>query len=188
MKTTIFSRLKWWQLALVSIAASALGGLSSMRSGKKERALYNKKLKQSPWAPPSWVFAPAWTINNLFVLLALQRLVNSDIPEKKKLLVLQAAIWTVFFSFGYVYFNKKSSILGAIWTKADAVLALISFLIAYKSDRKLASYYLPLLGWTSFASSLADYQALKNADPVFNTKPLLEYIPKKMVPPVLAAL
>ena len=177
MKTSLFTKLKWWQIALASVVVSAIGGLASMQTGRKDRKLYNKKLKQAPWAPPSWAFAPAWNINNFFLLLALQRLINSDIPQKNKLLALQAMIWGVYFSFGYVYFNKKSSILGAIWTKSNAVFALISFILANKSDKKLASYYLPLLGWTSFASSLADYQALKNADPVFKTKPLLEYVP-----------
>lgn len=56
---------------------------------------------------------------------------------------------------------------------ADAGLAAASFYAAYKTDKKLAHYYLPLLAWTTFASTIADYQALKNADPVFGTKALL---------------
>ena len=173
MKALDFSKLKWWQIALASVMVSAIGGLASMQSGKKDRKLYNRKLKQAPWAPPSWAFAPAWNINNFFVLLALQRIINSDIPHKNKLLALQAMIWGVYFSFGYVYFNKQSPVLGAIWTKSNALFALISFKLAYQSDKKLAAYYLPLLGWTSFASSLADYQALKNPDPVFKTRAML---------------
>lgn len=168
-----YSKLKWWQIGLLSLTVSAIGGLSGMQSKKKERKLYNKQLKQAPWAPPAWLFAPAWTVNNYFLLLALQHLLEKDIPEKKKLLLLQSMIWVIFFSFGYVYFNKKSSLLAALWTTADAKLAAVSFYIAYKTDKKLACNYLPLLAWTTFASTLADYQALKNADPVFKTKALL---------------
>lgn len=168
-----YSKLKWWQIGLLSLALSTIGGLASMKSKKKERKLYNKQLKQAPWAPPAWLFAPAWTVNNYFLLTGLQHLLESDIPEKKKLLLLQSMIWVIFFSFGYVYFNKKSPILALIWTTADAKLAAISFYIAYKSDKKLALHYLPLLIWTTFASTLSDYQALKNADPVFKTKALL---------------
>ena len=54
-------RLKWWQKVLLTIAITALGGLSGRRSKKSERKLYNKELKQAPWAPPAWVFGPAWT-------------------------------------------------------------------------------------------------------------------------------
>jgi len=43
-----------------------------------------------------------------------------------------------------------------------------------KDDKKLALDYLPLVLWTGFASTLADYQALKNPDPVFKTPALLK--------------
>lgn len=166
-------QLKWWQVALLSIALSTLGGLSAITSKKDRTKIYTEKLKQAPWAPPSWLFAPAWTFNNFLLLLALQRLLQSDIPGKKKLLLLQALIWLVFFSFNYVYFNKKSSVLAAIWTLSDAAFAAGSCLIARKEDKKLSNYYLPLLVWTLFAGSVAVYQALKNPDPVFKTKALL---------------
>ena len=169
---TKYTNLKWWQIALISIAASALAGLASLTPHKKERQLYNKKLTQAPWAPPAWLFAPAWTVNNFFLLLALQRLLASDIPQKKKLLVKQAIIWVIFFSFGYVYFNKKSPLLAAAWTISDAALAASSFVTLYKVDKPTAWQYSPLLGWTAFASTLAGYQALTNDDDVLNVKAL----------------
>ncbi|WP_423147805.1 tryptophan-rich sensory protein [Rubrolithibacter danxiaensis] len=171
-----YAKLTWWQIALISIAASAIGGLVSRRSSKKERKVYNEELEQAPWAPPGWVFAPAWTINNFFVLLGLQRLLLSNISDRKKLMVLQAMIWVIFFSFGYIYiyFNKKSSTLAAIWTISDMALAMSSFIIAYRPDKKLAFCYLPLFMWTTFAGTVAVYQALKNPDPVFKTEALLD--------------
>lgn len=172
MFTDKLSKLKWWHVALISVVASGIGGLSARKNRNKQEKIY-KKQKQAPWAPPAAVFAPAWTANNFFILMALKRLLASDNPDKKKLLALQAMIWTVYFSFNYVNFYKKSPILGAVWTMADAGLAAASFTLALKSDKKLAFMYLPLLGWTSFATSLADYQALKNDDPVFETKALL---------------
>lgn len=158
---------------MLAIAASALGGLASFTSHKKDKQLYNKKLRQAPWAPPSWLFAPAWTVNNFFLLTALQRIINSDMPQKKKLLAMQAVIWFIFFTFGYVYFNKKSSVLAALWTTGDAALAAASFITLYKIDKKAAYQYAPLLAWTGFASTLAGYQALNNNDPVLHTKALL---------------
>ena len=172
MLIRIFSRLTWWQIVLVSVVVSAIGGLASGQSSKKDRSLYATKLDQAPWAPPGWLFGPAWTFNNIFLMFALQRLINADLPARKKLLVLQALIWVVFFSFGYVYFNRRSPILAAVWTFSDAGFAAASFIIANKKDRKLSYYYLPLLAWTIFASSVAAYQAVNNPDPVFETPAL----------------
>ena len=159
--------MPWWQIVLVSVGVSLLGRLSGGKTKKAEQKLYNLKLDQAPWAPPAWIFGVAWPVNNIFILLALQKLLSrEDIPEKKKLLILQAAIWTIFFSFGYVYFRKKSPVLAAVWTMADAALSISSFVLANKAGKKLSYYYVPLVVWTSYASTVAVYQALMNADPV----------------------
>ncbi len=166
-------KLKWWHIALISLTLSALAGLSSGLPSKKERKLYDTDLKQAPWAPPGWLFGPAWTINNFFILLALQKLLRSNMPEKKKLLILQGFIWFIFFTFGYVYFNKKSPVLAAVWTVSDAALATASMITAYNAKNKLSYYYLPLTVWTIFASTVAVYQALENGDPVLGTEAVL---------------
>jgi tryptophan-rich sensory protein len=167
-------RLKWWQTALLTIVVTALGGLSGRRSKKSKRKLYNKELKQAPWAPPAWLFGPAWSFNNFFLILALQRLLQETGTHRKKLLTLQVFIWVVFFSFNYIYFKRKSTVLAALWSVADAAMAAASFAIALRRNKLLAWHYLPLLGWSGFASSLAGYQALKNQDVLLHTPPLLK--------------
>ena len=145
-------KLKWWQLALVSVALSILGGLSGGNiSSKKERRYYNK-LKQAPWAPPGWVFGPVWTINNFVLLLGLKRLLaDKSIKGKGKILLVQALIWAIFFTFNYVYVRKKSPVLAAIWTNADMALALAGLVLTFRKDKLAALSYLPLLGWTGLA-------------------------------------
>ena len=170
---TTMGKLKWWQVALIAVAVSTLGGLSALMSSKKQKKVYDSKLEQAPWAPPSWLFAPAWTVNNFFLIRALDTILKKDMPQKRKLLMLQAGIWVIFFSFNFIYFRKKSPLLAAIWTMSDNVLAIASLLISARADKKLSLNYLPLVVWTTFASTLADYQAVKNADPVFKTKALL---------------
>ena len=167
-------KLNWWQVGLITVAVSFLGGLSAIMSRKKQRKLYTTELKQAPWAPPSWLFSPAWTFNNFFLINALRNILkNNKLNNRKQLLYLQVAIWVIYFTFGLVYFKKKSPVLAAIWTKADAGLALISMILAAKNDKKLSLNYLPLSIWTLFASSIADYQALKNPDKALGTGPAL---------------
>ncbi len=169
-----FIKLTWWEIGMLAVAVSFVGGLSSLLSHKKETKLYTKTLQQAPWAPPAWLFAPAWTINNFFVLLALQRMLKENMGKTKALLILQGGIWAIFFSFNYVYFNKKSVMLAAMWTLTDAALATTSLALSAKKDKQTALYYLPLTVWTNFASSVAVYQALRNDDPLLGTKALLD--------------
>ncbi|MCW3122043.1 MAG: TspO/MBR family protein [Flavipsychrobacter sp.] len=169
----IANKLKWWQIALISVAVSLLGKLAG-GNDTDEQKLYTKQLKQGPWAPPAWLFGPAWTINNFFLLIGLRRLyTNEQMPERRKLLILQAMLWVIFFSFSYVYFRKKSTVLAAIWTMSDAIFATASFMVANKVDKKVSMTYLPLTAWTLFASTLAGYQALKNPDKALGTPALL---------------
>jgi translocator protein len=166
-------KLKLWQAALLLVGVTIVGALSAGRS-KKNRKFYETKEKQAPWAPPGWVFGPAWTFNNLSLIWGLRRIINNpSLDRRDKLLALQGGIWIIFLSFGYAYFRKRSPILAEVWTQTDAILAMISFVTALKSDKKLAMSYVPLLAWTSFASTLSGYQALKNPDPVFHTQALL---------------
>lgn len=171
MKT---GNLKWWQTALISLAASGISALLTKKSGKEERRFYDQQLRQAPWAPPGWVFGPVWTVNNYFLVKALNEILAlPESPEKSKLLRDQAGIWLIFFSFGYIYFTKKSTILSAVWTIADAALAADSYASARKVDKNLAANYLPLLSWTSFASTVAAYQAALNKDEFLKTPALM---------------
>ena len=165
--------IKWWQVALAAIVVSVLGTFSTGVGKKNQRRLYEHKLIQAPWAPPAKLFGPAWAANNYFLLKALKQLLESNnIHGKRKLLFKQAAIWVIFFSFGYIYFKKKSTLLTAVWTLADALLAASSFANAMRTNKKLAFNYLPLLAWTGYAGSVAVYQALKNPDSFLNTPAL----------------
>ena len=162
--------IKLWQVVVATIVVSVLGALSTGTSKKQQRKRYLRKYKQAPWAPPAAAFGPAWTVNNFFLLLALRQLLEDNtLNHRERLLVRQAMIWTIFFSFGYVYFRKGSPVLAAVWTLADFALAVSSYYLATKSGKGLSTKYLPLLGWTGYAGTVAVYQALRNPDPVLET-------------------
>jgi tryptophan-rich sensory protein len=166
-------RFPIWQAVLFYAAVSVVGFLTS-RANQKPVNLYEEELKQAPWAPPGWVFGPAWSFINIWLTRALFTLIHE--PDKgahdKAMLALQGAIWAIFCTFGIVYFRKKSPVLAAAWTVADAGLATASILLARKRGVKFAAQYLPLLVWTYFASTIAVYQALENRDPALETEAL----------------
>ncbi len=168
------AKLKWWHLALITAAVSFLGAVSGGSLSDKGQRKFYKELNQAPWAPPGWMFGPAWMFINFFLLLGLKRIIVSRrIRDKRKYLSVQGAIWFIFFTFNYIYFRRKSPVLAALWTKADFILAVTGLLVTLKVDRKAACTYVPLLLWTGFAGTVAAYQALYNPDPCLNTPALL---------------
>jgi len=76
--------IRWWQVVLATIVVSTLGALSTGLGKKNQQKLYERKLKQAPWAPPAKLFGPAWSVNNYFLLKALKHLLESDSIEGKR--------------------------------------------------------------------------------------------------------
>src|SRR5579872_5373558 len=85
-KITPTPRWRWYHgvafYAIVQVLTFGLSGLTSVVSGNRGKNLredifgdvdYFRELKQSVFSPPSWVFAPAWTINNISVIIGAWR-------------------------------------------------------------------------------------------------------------------
>lgn len=162
-------KYKWWHGVLALAAVTIVGVLQSGRK-TDTRKMYKRKNEQAPWAPPAWLFGPAWTVNNIMLLWALIKILNDkSLTNRSALLGLQGGIWAIYFSFGYVYFRKGSTILAEVWTQTDALLATASLATAMRSNKKIALAHLPLFAWTWYASSVSAYQVVKNPDPYFDT-------------------
>jgi tryptophan-rich sensory protein len=162
-------RYRWWHALLFGLAANAGSMIGAER--RAEDREYYERMRQAPFAPPSWAFAPAWALNNASVLWGNLRLLNlpEDAPNRRALLWLQGASWFLFSTFGYVYFRKRSPILAFVWTAAFAVLTVASAVLSWRIDRKVALSFATLLGWLALATPTAAYQMLYNPDELFGT-------------------
>jgi benzodiazapine receptor len=81
-------RYRWWHAAALGVAANLVSGVGGRRA---EDRRYYEGMRQAPFAPPGWVFGPAWAINNASVLWGNLRLLNQpkDTPNRRELLALQ---------------------------------------------------------------------------------------------------
>lgn len=159
-------RYRWWHAAAFGLAANLL----PLPSYDRDEAIY-RSFKQASFAPPPWVFGPAWAINNISVLWGNLRLLNlpPETPYRRPLLWLQGASWALFATFGTAYFGLSSPILAFTWTSSMYVLTIISAVLASKIDPKILLSLATLLLWLSLASVLSLYQMLVNPDPFFGT-------------------
>ena len=147
MQKQLFGLLGW---LAVSFAAAALGGSASANAGD-----FYQQLTRPAWAPPSWLFAPVWTV--LYLLMGV-------------------AAWLVWRERGFRQARMALSlfllqlVLNAFWTWLFFVwhlggLAFVEILVlwalilctagAFWRVRPIAGTLLiPYLVWVTFASAL----------------------------------
>lgn len=163
-------RYRWWHALLFGVAVNAAGGLAGRRA---EDRRYYEEMEQARFAPPGWVFGPAWALNNASTLWGNLRLLNQPegAPHRGALLRLQGASWVLFATFGFVYFRGRSPILAFVWTAGMWLLTIVSVLLTLKNDRKIALSLGTLLAWLTLATPVSAYQAAKNPDELLGYRP-----------------
>lgn len=135
---------------LTVIVAAGIGGAAASSAA----ADYGR-LQQPSWAPPSWVFGPAWTL--LYTLMAVAAWLvwrSGPAAQSRRALVAYAiqlvlnAAWTPLF-FGLGWRGVALIEISVLWV----VLAITMALFFRRSV--LAGWLLvPYLAWTTFAWSL----------------------------------
>lgn len=133
--------------AAAVIVVAVIGGAAASSSAETYR-----RLDLPPFAPPSWVFGPVWTV--LYVLIAVSgwlvwRRVGVDaamVPYVVQLVL--NALWTpLFFAAGWY---------GVALVEIVALLAAVVWTIAAFRPRApvAAALLLPYLAWAGFATAL----------------------------------
>lgn len=135
---------------LLCFAAAAIGAMASSETG----AFYEQLVRPS-WAPPAWLFAPAWTV--LYVLMGIAAWLIWRVHGFKEgrtalvLFIIQLganALWT------WVFFVWQQGALAF----AEILLLWCLIVATAASFRRLnavaALLLLPYLAWVTFASAL----------------------------------
>tara|TARA_B100000780_G_C20936131_1_gene373241 strand:- start:14 stop:478 length:465 start_codon:yes stop_codon:yes gene_type:complete len=137
--------LSFFLILLITFVASAIGGFTT--SSFKE-PWYSEIILPS-FNPPSWVFAPVWTVLYIMMSIAIWKVwVNSFDSKVLKLYFIHLffnAIWSVIF-FGFHQ-------IGLALINLIIILGLIIMLMKVYLKINKVSYYLmlPYLLWSSYA-------------------------------------
>lgn len=137
-------------LLLVTFVAAAVGAIASANAGE-----FYSQLDRPPWAPPSWLFAPVWTVLYLMMAVAawlVWRARGFDEARGPLLLyivqLVANALWT------WIFFAWQRG--GLAFAEILILLVLVlATIVAFWKVRTLAGALLvPYLFWVAYASVL----------------------------------
>jgi translocator protein len=148
-------RVRWLGLLVflaLAYAASAIGALSQ---GDDVGARY-LALDRPPWAPPSWLFGPVWTVLYAFIGVAAWRVWRAAgaVRAATAALGLWAAqlavnaVWPGVF-FGAEAFGPALAVIVVL--DALVIATIVAF---HRHDRAAAALLVPYLVWILYASAL----------------------------------
>ncbi len=196
MRTITGEPAKWrWYHGLafyvvVQLLTFGFAALTSAVSGNQGKTLRDKifgdvpyfsSLKQSIFTPPSWVFGPAWTINNFFAIWGALAVLNKPkgTAGRSAYLALQGATWLDFVIFNAAYFSLRSPINAFVLTVIYAGLTVASACVAIfrLKDTKVALSLSTLFVWLTIAGTAATAQVLWNRDDLYNVGPFTKPVP-----------
>ena len=132
---------------LAVAAVAAVGGL-----GVSGTAAEYQSLVTPPWAPPSWLFGPVWTV--LYIMIAVAGWVawrragwTAGLTWYVVQLVLNAA-WTPLF-FGAGWYVAALVDIVALWFALSVTVALF-----WRTSRLAALLLVPYWAWVAYATAL----------------------------------
>jgi len=184
-------RWRWYHATafyvLIQALTFGLSGLTSAIKGNRGKSLqedifgdtsYFRELKQSIFAPPSWVFGPAWTLNNISVIMGTWRALNKarDTSGRSAFLALQGASWINYVLFNAAYFSLRSPINAFVLTLSMFILTILSGFVAIfrLKDTWVALSLVTLFIWLNIALTAATFQALWNYDDFYQVGPFVK--------------
>lgn len=115
-----------------------------------------QQIQKPAWNPPSWLFAPVWTVLYILMGISFYLVWTSPAPELKKkkamgvwgLQLVLNLFWTI------IFFNRHQ--IG--WATIEILMLLVMIcatLFAFASINRMAAWLLvPYLAWVGFASYL----------------------------------
>ena len=126
-------------------------------------------LRQARFAPPGWVYGPAWTAIELALADSTVRCQEAEGPDRNLALAAACANDALYLLFPLVYFRLRSPVLAAAVTWAQLGAAAGQAAFARQLDPLAARGVYPQLLWLCLAAPVGTVQALANPDPLLGT-------------------
>jgi tryptophan-rich sensory protein len=116
---------------------------------------YSQLIKPT-WAPPSWLFGPAWTVLYILIAISFGKVFMLAYQKQIPLIVVLPFVLNLIFNFMFspIQFGLKNNVLAAV----DIILVLLTLIWAmiaiYPYMKWITYMQIPYVLWVSFATVL----------------------------------
>jgi len=145
--------IQWPKLFASFIACFAAAGFGSFFTASAIPTWY-AALSKPFFAPPNWLFGPAWTLLYILMAVSLYLVWSKGFSKNRKPIFLFAiqlflnALWSLAF-FGLRNPAAGFAVIVLLW------ISIVATMLAFKkADKKAAWLLVPYILWVSFASVL----------------------------------
>lgn len=145
--------LKDFRFWLCTVGIVILGFISGLLSGNPGSYYYSLDLP--PFAPPSWIFGPMWTVLYILMDMALYFLTQMDERKlKRKLLTLFVIQFICNFLWSALFFNLQSNFIAAVDITILVIVLTILLYHLWLHFRLVMWLLVPYYLWVLFATLL----------------------------------
>ncbi|EOT34059.1 TspO/MBR family protein [Enterococcus durans] len=145
--------LKDFRFWLCTVGIVILGFISGLLSGNPGSYYYSLDLP--PFAPPSWIFGPMWTVLYILMGMALYFITQMDERKlKRKLLTLFVIQFICNFLWSALFFNLQSNFIAAVDITILVIVLTILLYHLWLHFRLVMWLLVPYYLWVLFATLL----------------------------------
>ena len=147
MLQSIPSLLAW-------IMGTCLAAISGAVAAKSSGAFYAMMQKPS-WAPPGWLFGPAWTLLYIMMGTAAWRVWRDAGFRGAKVALSCYALQLVFnMAWSYFFFFRRNGLGATIDVIGLWLSVAVTLVLFWRHDMIAGVLFVPYLAWVSFATAL----------------------------------
>lgn len=117
---------------------------------------YYHQLVKPSWAPPAWIFGPAWTALYLIIFLTYGITLWLVITKKVPNYVIVPFVLNLVFNFAFtpIQFGLRNNFLASVDVFLVLITVIATMILMFPYNKLIAFLQLPYLIWVSFATLL----------------------------------
>jgi tryptophan-rich sensory protein len=147
MLQSLPSLLAW----ILGTSLAAIGGAVTAKAAGE----FYGMLQKPSWAPPGWLFGPAWTVLYILMGVAAWRVWrDAGFSGAKVELAFYAVQLVLNMAWSYFFFVRRTGLGATVEVVCLWVSILVTLMLFWRRDTVAGVLFVPYLTWVTFATAL----------------------------------